>query len=42
MKVVGEARNCDGVVAIIGREQPDIILLDLDLGGKDGLDSLPV
>lgn len=41
MKVVGEARNCDGVLATIDREQPDIILLDLDLGGKDGLDSLP-
>ena len=41
MKVVGEARNCDGVLTIIDREQPDVILLDLDLGGKDGLDSLP-
>ncbi len=41
MKVVGEAGNCDGVLASIAREQPDIILLDLDLGGKNGLDSLP-
>ncbi|HJQ71170.1 MAG TPA: response regulator transcription factor [Blastocatellia bacterium] len=41
MKVVGEAGNCDGVIATIARERPDIILLDLDLGGKNGLDSLP-
>ena len=41
MKVVGEARDCDGVLSMIACQQPDIILLDIDLGGKNGLDSLP-
>src|SRR5574341_20447 len=39
--VVGEAGSRDEALEIATREQPDIILLDLDLGGVSGLDFLP-
>ena len=41
MEVVGTASNCDEALAQIGQLAPDIILLDLDLGGKCSLDILP-
>ena len=41
MIVVGEATNRAEALALAAGEQPDIILLDLDLGGQDGLDFLP-
>lgn len=41
LTVAGEAANCQDAVALAAREQPDIILLDLDLGGTHGLDCLP-
>src|SRR6266545_601649 len=41
MTVVGEAANRADVLAIAVREQPDIILLDLDLCGESSLDVLP-
>src|SRR6476660_4934210 len=39
--VVGEAANHADALALTAREQPDIILLDLDLGAESGLDLLP-
>ena len=41
LAVVGEAATTSDAVATAGREQPDLILLDLDLGGDNGLDILP-
>ena len=41
LSVTGEASNCPEAVAQAVREQPDIILLDLDLGDVHGLDCLP-
>lgn len=41
MKIVGEAGNGADAVKLAAREQPDIILLDLDIGGESGLDVLP-
>lgn len=41
LKVVGEAGNLTDALAIAVRDQPDIILLDLDLNGVSGLDLLP-
>ena len=41
LRVVGEASDCADAMAIIAREQPDIILLDLQLGEENGLDFLP-
>jgi DNA-binding NarL/FixJ family response regulator len=41
LSVLGEASNCPDAVALAAREQPDIILLDLDLGDVHGLDCLP-
>jgi len=39
--VVAEAAGAEDAVAAASREQPDIILLDLDLGPDRGLDCLP-
>ena len=39
--VVGEAANHADALAVAVREQPDIILLDLDLDGESSLDCLP-
>ena len=41
MDVVGDADNRDAAVALAAREQPDVIVLDLDLGADSGLDVLP-
>jgi two-component system nitrate/nitrite response regulator NarL len=41
MKVVGTAGCCDEAVAQAQRLAPDIIVLDLDLGGHCALDILP-
>lgn len=41
MEVVGTAGNCDEALAQIATLAPDVILLDLDLGGKCSLDILP-
>ncbi len=41
MQVVGEASNAADALAVTAREQPDIILLDLDLDPDSGLDLLP-
>jgi two-component system, NarL family, nitrate/nitrite response regulator NarL len=39
--VVGEAGNGAEALAVVARTQPDVIVLDLDLGGESGLDCLP-
>jgi len=39
--VVGEGSGPQDALAVAGREQPNIILLDLDLGEASGLDLLP-
>ncbi len=41
LTVVGEAASRSEALAIAAREQPDVILLDLDLGGENSLDFLP-
>lgn len=41
MSVVGDADNRADAVALAAREQPDVIVLDLDLGADSGLDVLP-
>ncbi len=40
MVVVGEAANCPEAVSLAKREQPEVILLDLDLGIGSGHDCL--
>lgn len=37
IEVVGEASDAQGALALAARARPDIILLDLDLGGESGL-----
>jgi DNA-binding NarL/FixJ family response regulator len=37
-KVVGDAGNLKEALLLAGREQPDVILLDLDLGNESGLE----
>ena len=39
--VVGEAGTCADALTLTTREQPDIILLDLDLSGEMALASIP-
>lgn len=41
MQVVGTARNCEEALEQVDQVIPDVILLDLDLGGKSALDILP-
>jgi DNA-binding NarL/FixJ family response regulator len=41
MMVVGDAGNSEAALALARREQPDVIVLDLDLGGESGLALLP-
>jgi two-component system, NarL family, nitrate/nitrite response regulator NarL len=41
MVVVGKAKNRAEALEIVTSEQPDIILLDLDLGNENGIDFLP-
>jgi two-component system nitrate/nitrite response regulator NarL len=42
MKVMGTASDIAEALAILEREQPDVILLDVDLGGVNSLDSMPL
>jgi two-component system nitrate/nitrite response regulator NarL len=41
MFVVGDAGDRGGALETVAREQPDVVVLDLDLGGVSGLDLLP-
>jgi two-component system, NarL family, nitrate/nitrite response regulator NarL len=41
MAVVGEAADRNQAIALASTKQPDIILLDLDLGSDSGFDLLP-
>jgi DNA-binding NarL/FixJ family response regulator len=41
MLVVGDAGDRAGALEVVTREQPDVVVLDLDLGGFSGLDLLP-
>ena len=41
-KVIGTASDIAEALAILEREQPDVILLDIDLGGVNSLDSIPL
>ncbi len=41
MQVVGTAGDCDGALALIRQAAPDVIVLDLDLGGTCSLTILP-
>src|SRR2546430_867838 len=40
-RVIGEAGTPSEALAVAAREQPDVILLDLNLDGTSGLDLLP-
>ncbi|MGE0882749.1 MAG: response regulator transcription factor [Blastocatellales bacterium] len=41
LQVIGNAGDAASALPLAESEQPDIILLDLDLGDEDGLDLLP-
>jgi len=41
LAVVGEAANGGDALTVAAREQPDLVLLDFDLGPDNGLDVLP-
>ena len=42
LKVLGTASDIAEALAILEREQPDVILLDIDLRGENSLDSMPL
>lgn len=42
MTVIGTASDIPEALVIAQREQPDIILLDIDLHGENSLDSMPI
>jgi DNA-binding NarL/FixJ family response regulator len=39
LTVVGEGADGDGAVDLVVREQPDVLLLDVQMPGRDGLDA---
>src|SRR5215213_4236537 len=41
MLVVGDAGDREGAIETVARELPDVVVLDLDLGGVSGLELLP-
>jgi len=41
MEVVGSATNCAEALKLIDETAPDLILLDIDLGGEDGVREIP-
>jgi two-component system, NarL family, nitrate/nitrite response regulator NarL len=41
LKIVGEAANPADALRIVADVQPDVMLLDLDLGGSSSLDTVP-
>src|SRR5215471_11582205 len=41
LAVVGEAATCTETVALATSTQPDVIVLDLDLGGENAIASIP-
>jgi DNA-binding NarL/FixJ family response regulator len=41
MLVVGDAGDREAAVRTVARERPDVVVLDLDLGGVSGLEVLP-
>lgn len=41
MEVAGSATNCTEALDLAGKVSPDVIVLDLDLGGENGLDAIP-
>ena len=42
MKVMGTASDMPEALVIAQREQPDVILLDIDLNGVNSLESMPL
>ena len=41
LTVVGEAATCADALVLATREHPDVIILDLDLGGENAIESIP-
>jgi DNA-binding NarL/FixJ family response regulator len=41
MRVVGDAGEREAAIETVARELPDVVVLDLDLGGVSGLELLP-
>ncbi len=39
MRVVGEASDGPGAVALAGRERPDVVVMDIGMGGMNGIDA---
>lgn len=42
LTVVGKATTCNEALPQVAELQPDVILLDMDLGGESGVDAIPL
>lgn len=41
LELAGTAQTIEEAERLVAREKPDVVLLDLDLGGQSGLDAMP-
>jgi DNA-binding NarL/FixJ family response regulator len=41
IEVIGEAANVDELLARLGEDRPDVLLLDVTMPGRSGIDALP-
>ncbi len=41
MEVVGKATSCAGAMDVAGKTKPDVVVLDLDLGGENACEIIP-
>lgn len=41
MQIVGTATNCTEALEVVRRTTPDVVLLDIDLGDENGIDTIP-
>lgn len=42
MAVAGKASGTDSALSLLDQARPDVVILDLDLGGESGLDAIPL
>lgn len=41
LEVIGEAGSADGALALVREHRPDVLLLDITMPGRSGIDALP-
>lgn len=41
-KVCGDYENCENVAAIVDQQQPDVVIMDIDMPGANGIEGLRI